>query len=140
MTSADQVHDCQGRCQRHLLRLRVLARGQAGPVLTRQVTAEVREITNAIIAEAETACLAALAAPAGTRPMEAETFQWVRLARLARAADQAIDAARGADVPGLRHHLGRFGALAAAAPADPRATRDPGRTIVPPPRSPAVAS
>jgi len=31
-------------------------------MLTRQVAAEVREITNAIIAEAEAACLAVLAA------------------------------------------------------------------------------
>jgi hypothetical protein len=115
MTFADQMRDHHSRCQPHLLRLRMLARSEAGAPLPRQVTAEVREATNAIIAETEAAGRAALAAMAGSRRHpEAETFLWVRLARLARAADEAVDAALGADASRLRRHLGRFDALTAA--------------------------
>jgi hypothetical protein len=115
MTFADQICDHQRRCRPHLLRLRGLARGEAGTALPRQVTAEVRDATNAIIAEAEAAGRAALAAMAGSRRQpEAETFLWVRLTRLAGAADEAVDAARAADASGLRCHLGRFDALTAA--------------------------
>lgn len=112
MTVADQMREHQGRCQPHLLRLRMLARCEAGTALPWRVAAEVREATSAVIAEAEAASRAALAAMAGTRRQaEDETFLWVRLTRLARAADEAADAAHGRDASGLRRHLGRFDAL-----------------------------
>jgi hypothetical protein len=93
----------------------MLARGEADAALPRQISAEVRDATNAIIAELEAASRAALAAMVGgRRQSEAETFLWVRLARLMGAADEAVDAARGADASGLRRHLGRFDALTSA--------------------------
>ena len=115
MTFADRMRDHQGRCQPHLLRLRMLAPGEAGAAHPSQVTAEVRDATNAIIAEAQAAGRASLAATAGDRRRsEAETFLWVRLARLMRAADEAADAACAGDAPGLRRHLDRFNALTGA--------------------------
>jgi hypothetical protein len=115
MTFTDRMRDHQRRCQPHLLRLRILARGEASPACPSQVTAEVRDATNAVIAEAEAAGRASLAAIAGDRRQsEAETFLWVRLARLMRAADQAADAARGGDPSGLRRHLDRFNTLTSA--------------------------
>lgn len=115
MTFADQIDDHQSRCQPQLLRLRMLARGETGAALSRQVTAEVREATNTVIAAAEAAGRAALAATVGTRgEAGAETFLWVRLARLAGSADKAVSAARTGDANGLRRHLHRFDALATA--------------------------
>jgi hypothetical protein len=68
-----------------------------------------------VIAEAEAAGRAALAAAAGARgELEVETFLWVRLARLAAAADEAVDLARTSDANGLRRHLHRFDDLARA--------------------------
>lgn len=115
MTFADQVADHQRRCQPHLLRLRILAGGEAGAALPRQVTAEVRDATNAIIAEAEAAGRAALTAMADSHwHPAAETFLWARLTRLAGTADEATEAARGADASSLRRHLSRFETLTAA--------------------------
>jgi len=115
----------QGRCQLHMIRLRMLAQADAGGVLPRQVTAGVREATNAVIAEAEAAGRAALAAmPGGSGRPEAETFLWVRLARLASAADDAVSAARHADAPGLRRQLDRFDALTTAIWAVQQAVAD----------------
>jgi hypothetical protein len=115
MTFSDQMRDHQGLCQPHLLKLRMLSRGEAGAALPRQTMAEVRDATNAVIAEAEAAGRGALDATAGDRRQsETETFLWVRLARLARAADEAVDAAGAGDSPGLRRHLDRFSALTVA--------------------------
>ncbi len=134
MTFDDQARDHARRCQPHLARLRMLTRGEAGTPLPPRIAAEVREATNAVIAEAEAAGRAALAVLAGTRPLpEAETFLWVRLARLAAAADDAVGAARGMDAHGLRRHLDRFDALTAAIWAVQSA-------VVPAPRRPVPAS
>lgn len=115
MIFADQMRDHQERCQLHLLRLRILVSGEAGAALSGQVTDGVREATNAVLAEAEAAGRAVVAAMAGgRRRSEAETFLGVRLTRLARAADEAVGAARGGDAPGLRRRLDRFNALTAA--------------------------
>jgi hypothetical protein len=110
MTFADQVRQHQRRCQPHMLRLRALAAGDPSAALASQVFTEVRNATNVVIAEAVTA----LAATADGRSAASETFLWVRLARLARAADEAVDAARITDASGLRDHLALFDALAAA--------------------------
>lgn len=93
----------------------MLARGESGAVLPVRAATEVREATNAVITEAETAGRAALAAAAGSR-REPETgvFLWVRLTRLANAADEAVSAARSGDANALRRHLRRFDALASA--------------------------
>lgn len=69
-----------------------------------------RDATNVVISEAVTA----LTAAADGHPAESGTFLWVRLARLARAADEAVDAGRVADASGLHDHLALFIALAAA--------------------------
>jgi hypothetical protein len=115
MTLADRIDDHQASCQPQLLRLRMLVRGETGAALPWQVAAEVREAANAVIAEAEAAGRAALAAAAGSRgELEAGTFLWVRLARLAEAADEAVSAARDGDASALRRHLRQFDALASA--------------------------
>jgi hypothetical protein len=115
MTFADQIDDPRARCRPQLLRLRMLAHSETGEALPRQAAAEVREATNAVIAESEAAGQAALAATGGPESdIAAGTFLWVRLARLAEAADKAVAAARAGDVNGLRRHLDRFDALASA--------------------------
>jgi hypothetical protein len=114
MTFGDQIRDRQARCQPHLLRLQLLARGQADETVPRQIATEVRDATNAILAEAEAAIRAAVAATAEWhREPATETFLWARLARLANAADEAVTAARGG-APGLRSCLHRFDTLTSA--------------------------
>ena len=115
MTFANQIRDHQSRCHPHLLRLRLVARGEANVTAPAQIVAEVRDATNAILTEAESAIRAALAT-AADRPREpaTETFLWARLARLATAADEAVSAARGGHAPGLRARLRRFDALTSA--------------------------
>ena len=113
MTFANQMRSHQSRCQPQLLKLRMLALIEVDAVLCRQATAEIRDATNAIIAEAEAMSFAALGG-GGRREPEAETFLRARLIRLATAADQAVNAARSGDVSGLRAHLYRFDALTSA--------------------------
>ena len=69
-----------------------------GVGLARDITDEIREATNAIIAEAEAMSRAAVRA-IGEHGPEAETFLWVRITRLAAAADRAAAAARDRDIP-----------------------------------------
>ena len=115
MTFTDPIDAHQARCETGLARLRMLTRGEAGGALPGPVATEVREATNAVIAEAEAAGRAALAATAGAHgELEAETFLLVRLARLAQAADQAVSAACTADANGLRRDLRRFDTLSSA--------------------------
>lgn len=115
MTFADQIRDHQSRCHPHLLRLRLVARGEADTMTARQVVVEVRDATNAIVAEAEAAVRTALAAAADkSRGTATETFLLARLARLADAAGEAVSAARGGCTPGLRSRLRRFEELTSA--------------------------
>jgi len=111
MTTADLKGDRQSRCQRQLLRLRILVLSQDGMTPARQA-AEIRDATNAVIAEVEATSRAVL--QAGSQEPEAETFLWVRVARLATAADQAVNAARSGDISGLDAHLRHFDALTSA--------------------------
>jgi hypothetical protein len=113
MTFANQMRSHQSRCQPQLLKLQMLARSEADAVLCGQVTVEIRDATNAIIAEAEAMSFAALG-DGGRREPEAETFLRARLTRLATAADQAVNAARSGDVSGLRAYLNRFDTLMSA--------------------------
>jgi hypothetical protein len=135
MSFTDRLDVRQAHCETGLARLLMLADREARAVPGGQVVAEVREVTNAVIAEAEAVGRAALAAAAGLRAgLEAETFLWVRLTRLAAAADEAVTAARTGDGNGLRRHLHRFDDLARAMWAVQRALygqvprpRPPGR-------------
>jgi hypothetical protein len=114
MTFADQIREHQARCQPHLRKLRLLARGEASTTVPGQIVAEVRQATNAVLAEAEAAIRTALAAADKRRKPATETFLWARLARLADAADGAVNAAHGADAPALRSRLRRFDELTSA--------------------------
>ena len=113
MASYGQLDDYQSRCRQQLLRLRLLAGSRDGTALPRGFTVEVRDATNAIIAEVEAMSRTAIGASERQQP-QAETFLWVRVARLAAAADRAVDAARRRDVPGLRAHLQQFDTLTSA--------------------------
>lgn len=115
MTFADRIHDHQARCHPHLLRLQLVARGDADASVPRHIAAEVREATNAILAEAEAAVRTVLAAAADRgREPATETFLQARLARLASAAEEAVTAAHGGHAPGLRSRLRRFDELTSA--------------------------
>ncbi len=111
MTAADEIRDHQARCQPHMLRLRMLARGEAG---SGPLAAEVGEETGAVIAEAEASSRAALAAGADGSHPGAGTFLRVRLDRLAVAAAEAITAAQNGNPADLRLHLHRFETLTSA--------------------------
>ena len=51
---------------------------------------------------------------AGERDPQAETFVWVRITRLAAAADRAVGAAHSRDMSQLRADLHHFDALTSA--------------------------
>ena len=114
MTFADQIRDHQSRCDPHLLRLRLVARGEASTTAPSQIVAEVRRATNAILAKAEAAINTALAAADRRREPATETFLRARLARLAVAADAAVNAAHGGHAAALRSRLRRFEELTSA--------------------------
>ncbi len=115
MPVADQIRDHQARCAVPLIRLRMLAQGDAGMLLSRWVAVEVARATGTVLAEAEAAGQAALTAARvrGDHPGD-DTFLRVRLDRLAAAAGDAITAARAGDSGALRRHLRRFEALTSA--------------------------
>ena len=113
MSVADQIYDHQARCLASLISLRMLAQGEAGAPLPRWAVVEVAQATGTVLAEAEAAGRAALAAVGGDRPGD-ETFLRVRLDRLAAAADDAIVAARTGDSGEMRRNLHRFDALTSA--------------------------
>lgn len=121
MATYSELDDYRSRCRQHLLRLRLLAGSQDGTALPGGFTVEIRDATNAIIAEVEAMSRAALRASVPQDP-QAETFLWVRVARLAAAADRAVDAARSRDVSGVRAHLYQFDTLTSALWAVQRAT------------------
>jgi hypothetical protein len=115
MSVTDQIREHRARCLAPLISLRMLAQGEAGVPLPRWVVVEVAQATGMVLAEAEAAGRAALAAVGlgGNHPGD-ETFLRVRLDRLAAAADRAIAAARAGDSGEMRAHLRRFGALTSA--------------------------
>ena len=110
MTSADQIEDHQARCQPHVLRLRIIARDEAGTRLPWQLVADITQATEAILAEAEAAGSEAFAS--GRGGPGAGTFLSVRLSRLATAANDVIAAA--GDPAQLRRRLHRFEVLTSA--------------------------
>ena len=111
MTCADTTHDRQLRCQRQLLRLRMLVLNQDATALTRHA-ADIREATNTVIAEV--AAMGRAALEAGRPGPGAETFLWVRVTRLAMAADDAVTAARSGDLAALDAHLRHLETLTSA--------------------------
>jgi len=113
MSDADQIQDHQARCLADLISLRMLARGEAGTPPSRWVIVEIARATGAILAEAEAAGRAALAAADG-KNRGGETFLRVRLDRLAAAAHDAIDAARAGNSAELCRYLHRFDVLTSA--------------------------
>ncbi len=113
ITGPMEAHEA--RCQPYLLRLEMIARGEAGTVFTPRALAEVIQATAAILAEVEAAGVDARAAAGlhgGGRG--ASTLLQVRLNRLATAADEAIAAAGAGDSAQMLRHLRRFDALTAA--------------------------
>jgi hypothetical protein len=114
MSDADQIQDHQARCLADLISLRMLARGEAGMPPPRWVVVEIARATTAILAEAEAAARATLAAVGGGDTRGDATFLRVRLDRLATAANDAIAAARTGNSAELRQHLHRFDALTSA--------------------------
>jgi hypothetical protein len=111
MTFVNRMDDRQLQCQRRMLRLRVLAVSQEAVTPTRQA-AGIRDATNAVISEVETMSRAALESSA--RKPGAETFLWVRVSRLAMAADDAVNASRRGDLAALNAHLRHFDTLLTA--------------------------
>ena len=115
MSIADQIHEHQDRCLAPLISLRMLAQGEAGTPLPRWVVVEVAQATATVLAEAEAAGRAVLAATdADSGHRGDETFLRVRLDRLAAAASDAIAAARAGNSGGMGRHLRRFDALTSA--------------------------
>jgi hypothetical protein len=115
MSVTGQIQEHRARCIAPLISLQMLAQGEAGTPLPRWVVAEVAQATGTVLAEAEAASRAALAAAgiSGDRPRD-EKFLRVRLDRLAAAAEDAIAAARAGDSGGMRGHLRGFDALTSA--------------------------
>jgi hypothetical protein len=112
MTLIETIEDHQSRCQPHLLRLQMIAHGNADVILTRQSVVEIAQATRAILTEAETAARGAWGVSRGG-PGAAALLQ-ARLNRLAVTVEDAIAAAGSGDFGQLRRHLDRFVALTAA--------------------------
>jgi len=98
-----------------LISLRMLAQGEEGAALPLRVVVEVAQATATVLAEAEAAGLAALAAVGinSGHPRDG-TFLQVRLNRLAAAADDVLSAARAGNSGEMRRHLRRFDTLTSA--------------------------
>ncbi len=112
MTSSDQLLR-RTHWERELSGLRLLTAGADGLPSARALAAEVRDGTNAVIAEVEASSRAVLAP--GPREPGKEAFLSVRVARLAYAADQAVGAAGDGNLSGLRAHVQHFDSLTRAA-------------------------
>ena len=112
MLLIDQADDRRLRCRQELSRLWTLALSQdSGPVSLR--ASALRDAVNAILGEVEAMGRTVLGGD-GRLPPAAETFLWVRVARLATTADQVVDAARRGDAAGLLAHLRHFETLMSA--------------------------
>jgi hypothetical protein len=112
MAVADQLDGRRARCRRQLFRLRMLILRQDGAGSPVQLGEELRDATNAVVAEAE--AMSHESFGSGRPDPGAETFLWVRITRLALAADQVVDAARNGNAAELRARLLRFDALTSA--------------------------
>ena len=113
MVLVDQMDDRRLRCRQQLSRLWTLTLRQDAGTITPHGAAELRDATNVILGEVEAMGRTMLDHDGRLAPA-AETFMWVRVARLATTADQAVDAARRGDTAGLRAHLRHFETLTSA--------------------------
>ncbi len=114
MTDAQNIQERRARCAPHLARLRLLAGPGAGEPFLPAVADEIGQEISLILAEADAAARAVVAAAAGTRRDAVAGFLGVRLARLASAARETTDAAKEADTAVLHRKLHRFEALTSA--------------------------
>jgi hypothetical protein len=112
MSFDDQLLHSWSRCQEQVCRLRMLAMNEDCLAPSGHAVAEVRDATNAVIAELEAMSRTALGIC--RRAPGTETFLWVRVARLTLAADQAADAACRGDLAALRSCLRHFDTLVSA--------------------------
>jgi hypothetical protein len=110
MTIADRIEDHQARCQLHVLRLRMIARDEAGTGLPWQAVADIIQAIEAIWAEAAVASSEAFVSGGPG----AGAFLGVRLSRLAGAASEVIAAAGAGDAAQLSRRLHRFEVLTSA--------------------------
>jgi hypothetical protein len=111
MDSGDpRLEQHESRCDRQLLRLRMLALRQDGTELSRRAADEIQDATQAIVSETEAMSLVA----SGRQETGPRTFLQVRIARLEAAAGRAVDAARDGDIRGLRSHVRHFDTLTSA--------------------------
>lgn len=111
MTFDESAGDRRLSCQRQLLRLRLLVLSQ-DELTPYRMAREIRDATNAVMAEVEAVSRAVV--EAGPREPGSETFLWVRVTRLAMAADQAVSAARSGDHAALDAHVRHFDSLTSA--------------------------
>ena len=102
------------RCVRLLARLRLLASQDAGAPLPPGAAGEVGHAASAIVAEADAAGQAVVAAVAERSRRSAAVFLAPRQARLAAAADDIVAAAEDGSAAALSRHLCRFEALTSA--------------------------
>jgi hypothetical protein len=111
MHPAMHVREHHARCILHFSRLQVAASLEAD--VPPSLADEVGEATAAIVAETEAAA-DAVASTAGLRRGATTGFLAARLARMAAAANDAVDAAKNSDATLLRRHLAHFEALTSA--------------------------
>lgn len=110
MVAADEVHDHQARCQRHLLTLAMLVRSDDERPPT---AAEVDRVTRAIVAEAKASACEALVSATGAHP-GSWTLLLARLNRITAAAAGTVAAARAGDAAALRRQVRRLEAMTTA--------------------------
>lgn len=110
MIAADEIHDHQARCQRHLRTLAMLARGDDGRAPS---AAEVGRVASAIFAEAEASARTALAAAGPAHP-GTWALLLARLNRLAAAVAETVSAARDGDAAVLRRRVHRLETVTSA--------------------------
>jgi hypothetical protein len=113
-TAADRMRGYYARCAAHLARLRLLARQDAGAPLPPGAAGDVGQAASVIVAEADAAGHAAVAAVAESDRNSAAVFLATRQARLAAAADDVVAAAEDGSAAALSRHLRRFEALTSA--------------------------
>lgn len=114
MRAADAVAPYRARCIPHLDRLRMIQRCDGAEPVPPTLADEVSQTTGAILAEAEAAMAVTVAAVGRGRSLATAAFLGARMARLANAANDAIEAAKNADAPMLRRHVCRFEVLLSA--------------------------
>ena len=92
----------------------MLGRCPAGEPLPPGLADDVSEMTSAILAEADAALRAAVAAVPGARRRAVAGFLADRVTRLAATADEAVSAAKDGDAAAVRRCLRRFEVLTSA--------------------------